>query len=90
MPVQTWLSMQLGIQAFAMFSDVPADGYSVQLGQRESIEQRGQILATGQRIRFSFCVLAGFIQTFLLNGESTSAPDCPISFNDCWNWYLKC
>ena len=37
-----------------MFSDVPADGYSVELGQLEPPERRGQILATGQRVRFSF------------------------------------
>lgn len=39
--------------------------YSVELGKLESDEQRGQILATGQRIRFTFSVLAGVIQTFL-------------------------
>lgn len=39
--------------------DVPADGYSVELGQREPPQRRGVILATGQMIRFSFCILAG-------------------------------
>ena len=38
---------------------------SVELGKLESDEQRGQILATGQRIRFTFSVVAGVIQTFL-------------------------
>ncbi len=64
--------------------DVPADGYSVELGQLESKEQRGQILATGQRIRYTFCILSGVIQTFLLNGPTTSPNDCPIDFQDCW------
>jgi hypothetical protein len=32
-------------------ADVPADGYCVELGQREPPEKRGQILATGQFVR---------------------------------------
>ena len=39
--------------------------HSVELGKLESDEQRGQILTTGQRIRFTFSVVAGVIQTFL-------------------------
>jgi hypothetical protein len=46
----------------------PADGYSVELGHLEPHDQRGQILATGQFIRFMACVFAGAIQSFLLNG----------------------
>jgi Na+/melibiose symporter-like transporter len=72
-----------------MMSDVPADGYSVELGQMEPPESRGQILVTGQRIRFSFCILAGFLQTFFVNGSSTNAPDCPIEFENCWAWGLS-
>jgi hypothetical protein len=53
-----------------MIADVPADGYCVELGQLESEAERGQILATGQRIRFSFTVLAGAIQALLVNGKS--------------------
>lgn len=45
--VSTWLVAQMSIQALLMFSDVPADGYSVELGQLELPEERGQILATG-------------------------------------------
>eukprot|EP01032_Pedospumella_encystans_P033616 gene33616-37989_t len=71
-----------------MFSDVPADGYSVELGKLESLEQRGQILATGQRVRFAFCVVAGVIQTFLLNGPSTNDSACPTNFQNCWSWGL--
>ena len=62
--------------------------YVVELGQRESPEQRGQILATGQRVRFSFCVLAGLIQTVLLNGPTTNDSSCPQSATQCWSWGL--
>ena len=60
----------------------------MELGQRESPEQRGQILATGQRVRFSFCVLAGLIQTVLLNGPTTNDSSCPQSVTQCWSWGL--
>ena len=84
----TWLVILLLIQFFAMFSDVPADGYSVELGHMEPPHQRGVILATGQMVRFVFCILAGAIQAFLLNGPSTSDPDCDKSFQGCWDWGL--
>jgi hypothetical protein len=84
----TWLKALLFVQAAAMFSDVPADGYSVELGQRESPATRGQILATGQLVRFSFSVIAGLIQTFLLNGLSTNPPGCKIGFGECWSFGL--
>jgi hypothetical protein len=77
------------IQVFAMFSDVPADAYSVELGRLEPPESRGQILATGQRIRFTFCIIAGLIQTFLLNGTSTNVIGCEIGINGCWEWGLN-
>ena len=67
-----------------MFSDVPSDGYSVELGKLEPNAQRGQILATGQRIRFIFAAISGLIQMFLLNGPTTNAPDSP----DAWSWGL--
>jgi hypothetical protein len=86
--VSSWLAMLLLIQFFLMFSDVPGDGYSVELGHLEPEEQRGQILATGQRIRFTFCVVAGVIQALLLNGPSTNDSDCAISFSSCWSWGL--
>eukprot|EP01039_Chlorochromonas_danica_P003362 gene3362-3685_t len=84
----SWMLMLLFTQCFVMLSDVPADGYSVELGQLEPKERRGQILATGQRIRFSFCMVAGFIQTFLLNGPTTNDPGCPINSMNCWSWGL--
>eukprot|EP00981_Chlorochromonas_danica_P001508 scaffold326_cov169-Ochromonas_danica.AAC.9 len=84
----TWMLTLLFMQCFVMLSDVPADGYCVELGQLEKPEQRGQILATGQRIRFSFCMVAGVIQTFLLNGPTTNDPDCPTDAMDCWSWGL--
>jgi hypothetical protein len=84
----TWLILLLLVQFFAMFSDVPADGYSVELGQLEPKERRGQILATGQMIRFIFCIVAGLIQSTLLNGPSTNDSECEISFQSCWSWGL--
>jgi hypothetical protein len=70
--VSSWLILLMLSQLFMMFSDVPADGYSVQLGQMEPPKTRGSILATGQLVRFSLTTFAGLLQTFLLNGKSTS------------------
>lgn len=89
MTISVWLVTLLFVQAFLMLSDVPADGYSVELGKLESHEQRGQILATGQRVRFTFCLIAGFIQTVLLNGPTTNDSDCEISAGQCWSWGLN-
>ena len=89
MSVSVWLGMLLLIQCAVMFSDVPADGYSVELGKLEAPEKRGTILATGQLIRFSFSVLAGMIQAFLLNGPTTNEPGCEIDFENCWAWGLS-
>jgi len=47
-----------------------------------------QILATGQLIRFSFSILAGVIQAFLLNGPSTNSSTCEIAWDACWSWGL--
>lgn len=88
MSLTGWLVSQMAVNGFVMLSDVPSDGYCVELGQMEPFEKRGQILATAQRIRFSFCVIAGFIQTFLLNGPSTNQSGCEISFQSCWAWGL--
>lgn len=88
MNVSVWLASLMLMQCFLMLSDVPADGYSVELGQLEPKEQRGQILATGQRIRFTFCIVAGFIQMFLLNGPTTNSSSCSIDFLNCWKWGL--
>jgi len=84
----TWIAMNMAIQALLMVSDVPADGYSVELSQLQSAEKRGQILATGQIVRFSFGILASVVQTFLMNGPTTNAPDCPISWSECWSFGL--
>lgn len=59
------------------------------MGQYEAEDERGMILSTGQRIRFAFSVAGSFIQTFLVNGPQTNAPDCPISFATCWRWGLS-
>ncbi len=88
MDVSLWLVSQFFVQFFFMFSNAPAIGYCVELDQLESKEHRGQIILTGQTINFSFGVVAGVIQTFLLNGPSTNNADCPTSFQSCWAWGL--
>lgn len=89
MGANVWISLQFFIQMGVMFSDVPSDGYCVELGQMESLEQRGQILVVGQKVQYVFCIFAGLIQAFLLNGRSTSAKDCDININHCWEWGLS-
>lgn len=83
-----WLATMLLMQLCLMFSTVPADGYSIELGELEPLAQKGKILITGQRIFFIFCMVAGAIQSLLLNGPSTNPQDCDISFNSCWSWGL--
>jgi len=89
MSLPSWLGTIMAMQFFLMLSDVPADGYSVELGQLERPEVRGQILATGQLVRFCFSIFAGVIQTFFLNGRQTNAEDCNISFGECWEFGLS-
>jgi hypothetical protein len=36
-----------------------------------------------------YFIFPGLIQTFLLNGPSTSDSDCSISFQNCWSWGLS-
>ena len=61
----------------------------MELGQLEPMERRGQILATGQMIRYTFNGISGLIQALLVNGPATSPPDCPISAFKCWSWGLS-
>lgn len=86
---RAWIGFNLVTQAFLMLADVPADGYSVELGQLEKPEERGQVLATGQRIRFCCTILGGLIQALLVNGPSTNPPGCPIAAAKCWLWGLN-
>ena len=88
MSASEWLIFSVLIQAFMMFSDVPADAYSVELGKLESPIDRGRILVTGQSILYMFCGIAGIIQTFCLNGPTTNHSDCQISLSGCWSWGL--
>ena len=88
MNARVWLILSILTQIFLMLADVPADGYSVEMGQLEKEDERGQILATGQRIRFFVGIIAGIIQATLLNGPDTNHPDCPISAGKCWSWGL--
>jgi hypothetical protein len=83
-----WVLLALGQMFFLILADVPADGYSVQLGQLEHPMERGQILATGQRIRFICYMLSGFIQAFLLNGPHTNPSDCQVGLGKCFRWGL--
>lgn len=55
----------------------------------EPPEERGQILATGQRIRFTACICASLIQTLLLNGPTTNPPDAPKGISGCWGWGMN-
>lgn len=71
-----------------MLADVPADGYSVELGQLEKPEERGIILSTGQIIRFLATMLAGLVQATMVNGPKTNESGCEIGLLDCWMWGL--
>ena len=86
--VNTWLGLSIATQAFLMIADVPADGYSVELGQLEKEDERGIVLSTGQYIRFLSTMLAGVVQAVLVNGPKTNAPGCPIDVTNCWAWGL--
>ena len=55
----------------------------------EPPEQRGQILATGQRIRFTASICASLIQTLLLNGPTTNPPDAPKGISGRWGWGMN-
>lgn len=87
--VGAWLGISMAVQFFLMLADVPADGYSVEIGQLEKQNERGMVLANGQRIRFAFTVLGGLIQSVLVNGPSTNDSDCDIGVEDCWSWGLN-
>jgi MFS family permease len=63
-----------------MVADVNADGYTVELSQREREEVRGTILANGQLCRFGMCMVGGLIQAFLLNGPTTNKPGAGFSW----------
>ena len=65
--ITTWLVLLMLVQGFVILSDVPADGYSVEIASLEKEHEKGQILATGQRIRFTFCIVAGNILILYLN-----------------------
>jgi hypothetical protein len=89
MTAEIWVICLILTQAFIMIADVPSDGFCIELDQKENCERKGQIFATAQRIRFTFTILVGLIQTFLVNGSSTNNPDCDISWDECWKWGLS-
>eukprot|EP00605_Chrysophyceae_sp_TOSAG23-4_P000109 GSChrysophyteH1.ASY1.ANO1.119.1 assembled CDS len=89
MNARTWLILSILVQCFLMLADVPADGYSVELGQLETEQERGQILATGQRIRFLVGIFAGLLQATLVNSRETNRSPCPIGLGECWAWGLS-
>lgn len=88
MSVGAWLGVSIFMQALLMISDVPADGYCVEIGQLETGAERGMVLSTGQRYRFAATVLGGFIQAVLVNGPTTNDSDCNIAIQSCWSWGL--
>ena len=81
---ETWLAISLVTQAFLMLADVPADGYSVELGHLEPIEQRGQVRYIFYNELFSpiFIILSFFSfllqihRSWLLDRGSVSAARC--------------
>jgi hypothetical protein len=81
----TWLALLIILQFFSMIADVPSDAYLIELSQIESSKRRGVILSTAQIIRSASSIFSGFIQAVLLNGPTTNAPGCQISFSDCWS-----
>ena len=66
MSITTWLVTLMLVQGFAILSDVPADGYSVEIASLEKEHEKGQVLATGQRIRFTFCIVAGTVFPYII------------------------
>lgn len=65
MSLSAWLVTLMLVQGFAILSDVPADGYSVEIASLEKEHEKGQVLATGQRVRFTFCIVAGTYLTVI-------------------------
>jgi hypothetical protein len=86
--VGAWMGVSILMQALLMIADVPADGYSVEIGQLEEESERGMVLANGQRFRFGCTVLGGLIQAMLVNGPTTNDSDCKIGIQSCWSWGL--
>lgn len=79
------ITISLLIQACLMLADTAADGLSVEIGRIEPLHEQGQVMATGQRLRYVFTILGSFLQSFLLNGPITNPPDC----TECWEWGLS-
>ena len=87
--VTGWIGLSLVVQGFLMLADTVADGICIEVGQLESVEERGQVLATGQRVRFAMTIFGALIQCLLVNGNnSTNPPGCRLSPSHCWQWGL--
>jgi len=87
--VDAWIGLSLLTQLFLMLADTVADGICIEVGQLEPPAERGQVLATGQRIRFILTIFGAIVQSFLLNGKDGNPPDCRISPSECWSWGLS-
>lgn len=72
MSSELYLGLIILNQSLMLIADCPADGYCVEMGKLESIENRGKILITGQVCRFVSGIFFGLIQTFLLGGPETN------------------
>lgn len=55
---------------FYMFAEVSVDGLAIELSQYEDAQNRGQLLAFGQMVRFGTTGLALVFCTFALNGQA--------------------
>jgi len=90
--VEVWIGLSLAVQIFAVLADTCADGLCIELGQQlESPFHRGQVLSTGQRVRFLFTTVGALLQATLFNGPSSNPPDCQDAqetFGGCWSWGL--
>jgi len=83
-----WISLSLVTQLFLMLADTSADGLSIEIGQIESAAERGQTLATGQRLRFITTLLGALFQGLFVNGPSANPPSCADTNSSCWTWGL--
>lgn len=83
-----WIALSLVTQLFLMLADTSADGLSIEIGQIESEAERGQTLATGQRLRFITTLLGALFQGLFVNGPSANPPSCAATNSSCWSWGL--
>lgn len=57
MSISAWLVTLMLVQGFAILSDVPADGYSVEIASLEKEHEKGQIFLICRNVRHSLAVV---------------------------------